>query len=113
MTIKKRGKDGICSSEFYVDGQAYRFSFNGKKGMPLITNKKEALEYEVLLRRKIRAGTFTQDSPLQNFSKFYADVFMAYSKQHKSDKAQMFDEYYGTYLLDEFGKRRLSQITPV
>jgi hypothetical protein len=39
MTIKQRGKEKICSSEFTVDKQTYRFSFNGKKGMPLITTK--------------------------------------------------------------------------
>jgi integrase len=95
-----------------LDGEVYRFSFNGKKGMPLITKKPEAKEHEVVLKRQIRAGTYIEDSPVQNFAQFYAEVFMAYSKRHKSEKAQMFDEYYGTHLLEEFGKRRLSQITP-
>ncbi len=46
MTIKQRGKDKICSAEFYVDNKPYRFSFNGKKGMPLIISKKDAREKE-------------------------------------------------------------------
>jgi hypothetical protein len=112
MTIKERGKNNIYSSEFYLDGEVYRFSFNGKKGMPLITKRQEAKEYEVVLKRQIRAGTYIEDSPVQNFANFYEEVFMAYSKLHKSEKARMFDEYYGMHLLEEFGRRRLSQITP-
>ena len=31
MTIRQRGKEGICSSEFWVEGEFYQFTFNGKK----------------------------------------------------------------------------------
>jgi len=112
MTIKQRGKDKICSSEFYIDGQAYRFSFNGKKGQPLITSKREAREREIELKKQIRAGTFIEETPLQNFMRFFDEVFMDYSRNHKSEKAKAFDEYYGEHLKSEFGQKKLMQITP-
>jgi integrase len=112
MTIRQRGKEKICMSEFHLDNQVYRFSFNGKKGMPLITSKKEAKSYESELKLQMKAGTFVSESPMQNFSKFYNEVFMDFSKHHKSDKGHVFDEYYGRSLLAEFGTKKLSQITP-
>lgn len=112
MTIYHYGKEKICQSVFYLEKQLYVFSFNGKKGMPFITDKKLAREYEVDLKRQLRSGTFITDSPMQVFGKFYKDAFMDYSKHHKSQETQMFDEYYGRSLLREFGGLRFSQITP-
>jgi integrase len=112
MTISKRGKEGICSVVFQLEGQTYCFTFNGKKGMPLITDKRLAKEKEVELKKQIRMGTFLQDSPVQNFGRFYKEVFMHYSKDYKSELGQDFDEYYGKRLIEEFGQLRFSQITP-
>jgi len=42
MTIRQRGKEDICSSEFWIDGEFHQFTFNGKKGLPLITSKRQA-----------------------------------------------------------------------
>lgn len=111
MTISKRGKEGICSSVFHIENQVYCFSFNGKHGMPLITDKRKAREYEVELKKQIRQGTFMQESPVQNFGRFYIEVFMDYSKKYKSELGQEFDDYYGKRLIEEFGKLKLSQIT--
>ena len=112
MTVSKRGKEGICSVVFQVEGQTYCFRFNGKKGMPLITDKRLAKEKEVELKKQIRMGTFLQESPVQNFGRFYKEVFMDYSKDYKSDLGQDFDEYYGKRLIEEFGHLKFSQITP-
>ena len=112
MTIKQRGRSKICSSAFQMDGQDFFFAFNGKKGMPLITNKSEAKVYEAKLKTELQAGTFIADSPLQNFARFYEEVFMDYSRQHKVKKAQMFDSYYGEMLIAEFGKLKLYQVKP-
>jgi integrase len=112
MTVKKRGKEGICSVEFQLEGQSYCFSFNGKKGMPLIIDKRLAKEKEVELKKQIRLGTFAQESPVQNFGRFYKEVFMHYSKDYKSELGQDFDEYYGKRLIEEFGHLKFSQITP-
>jgi len=80
--------------------------------MPLITDKREAREYEHQLKRQLKAGTFIANSPIQNFGRFYRDVFIAYGREHKSEQAQLFDEYYGQSLIAEFGELRFSQITP-
>jgi integrase len=79
---------------------------------PSLTQKRKPSAKETTRASGPLLWTYIEDSPVQNFAKFYEEVFTAYSKRHKSEKAQMFDEYYGTHLLDEFGKRRLSQITP-
>jgi integrase len=111
MTISKRGKEGICSTVFHLENQAHCFSFNGKKGMPLITDKRKAREFEIELKKQIRNGTFMQESPVQNFSRFYTEIFMDYSKQYKSELGREFDAYYGKRLIEVFGHLKLSQIT--
>lgn len=112
MTISKRGKEGICSTVFHLENQVYAFSFNGKKGMPLITDKRKAREYEIELKKQIRSGTFMQESPVQNFGRFYDEIFMDNSRKYKSELSVEFDDYYGKRLKEEFGHLKLSQITP-
>lgn len=112
MTIRQRGKQGICEAQFWIEGDFYQFTFNGKKGMPLITSKKEAKEKENDLKREIRTGTFLKDSDLKNFGKFFNEIYMDYSRKHKTPLATEFDEQYGRRLLDKFGKKTLLQITP-
>lgn len=112
MTIRQRGKEGICESQFWIDGEFHQFTFNGKKGMPLITSKKQAREYEDDLKRQIRTGTFLKDSDLKNFAKFFNEIYMDYSRKHKTPLATEFDEQYGRRLLEKFGKKTLLQITP-
>lgn len=70
MTNRQRGKEGICESQFWVDGTFYQFTFNGKSGRPLITSKKQAREKEYELKREIRLGTNHKDSELKNFARF-------------------------------------------
>jgi integrase/recombinase XerD len=112
MTIRQRGKEGICESQFWMDGEFYQFTFNGKKGMPLITSKRQAKEKEDDLKREIRTGTFLKDSALKNFAKFFDEIYMDYSRKHKTPLASEFDEQYGRRLLEKFGKKTLLQITP-
>ncbi|MFN2455492.1 MAG: tyrosine-type recombinase/integrase [Pyrinomonadaceae bacterium] len=80
--------------------------------MPLITSKKQAREYEDDLKRQIRTGTFLKDSELKNFAKCFNEIYMDYSRNHKSTLGTEFDEQYGKRLLEEFGKKTLLQITP-
>jgi integrase len=112
MTIRQRGREGICESQFWIDGEFYQFTFNGKKGMPSITTKRQARGYEDDLKRLIRMGTFLKDSDLKNFAKFFDEIYLDYSRKHKTPLATEFDEHYGKRLLDEFGKKTLIQITP-
>lgn len=113
MTIRKRkGADGYCVSAFTLDGTYYWFPFDGKKGLPFITDEEEAKEYENKLKKELRAGVFVKHSPLRNFTKFYQEVFLKNSRESKSTLAQCFDEYYGEILLEEFGRKDLGDITP-
>ncbi|HKP37584.1 MAG TPA: tyrosine-type recombinase/integrase [Pyrinomonadaceae bacterium] len=112
MTIRQRGKEGICESQFWVDGTFYQFTFNGKNDRPLITSKKKAREKEYELKREIRMGTNLKDSELKNFAKFFDEIYMDYSRKHKEALSSAFDEQFGKRLVEEFGNKSLSQITP-
>lgn len=112
MTIRQRGREGICESQFWVDGTFYQFTFNGKSGRPLITSKKQAREKEYELKREIRLGTNHKDSELKNFAKFYDQIYMDYSRKHKTATSTAFDQQFGKRLVEEFGAKTLSQITP-
>ncbi len=112
MTIRQRSSGGFCSAQFWIEGELYQFTFNGKKGMPLITSKKEAKEYEIDLKRQIKTGTLLKDSDLKNFAKFFDEIYMDYSRKHKVPLAVEFDEFNGKRLVDEFGAKTLTQISP-
>src|SRR6266496_2213801 len=112
MTIRQRGKEGICESQFWVDGTFYQFTFNGKSGRPLITSKKDAREKEYELKREIRLGTNHKDSELKNFARFFDGIFMDYSRRHKTAISIAFDEQFGKRLVEEFRNKTLNQITP-
>jgi site-specific recombinase XerD len=112
MTIRQRGKEGICESQFWIDGTFYQFTFNGKDDRPLITSKKKAKEQEYELKREIRMGTILKDSELKNFAKFFDQIYMDYSRKHKTAVSTAFDEQFGKRLVEEFGNKTLNQITP-
>ena len=112
MTIRQRGKEGICESQFWVDGTFYQFTFNGKNDRPLITSKKKAREKEYELKREIRMGTNLKDTELKNFAEFFDQIYMDYSRKHKEALSSAFDEQFGKRLIEEFGNTSLSQITP-
>src|ERR1041385_3729142 len=111
MTIRRRGQQGICESQFWLDRVFYQFTFNGKKGQPLITSKKEAREKEYELKREIRQGTNHKESELNNFAKFFDQIYMDYFRKHKQPLSTDFDEQYGKRLIVEFGHKTLNQIT--
>src|SRR5687767_2361739 len=112
MTIRQRGKEGICESQFWIDGNFYQFTFNGKNDRPLITSKKQAREKEYELKREIRMGTILRDSELKNFARFFDEIYMDYSRKHKEPLSTAFDQQFGKRLVEEFGQRSLNQITP-
>lgn len=112
MSVRQRGKNTVCVLNFNIEGQYYTFTLNGKKGMPLITSKREARDYEAELKRQIKTGRFLADTELKNFGKFFNEIYLDYSKQHKSKLANEFDEYHGEMLLKAFGNKNLNQITP-
>ena len=80
MIIRQRGSEGICESQFWIDRDFYQFTFNGKKGMPLITTKRQARDKEDDLKRQVRIGTFLKDSELKNFNKFFNEIYLQSSR---------------------------------
>lgn len=112
MTIRQRGKDAPCSAQFQLEGRTYCFTFNGKKGMPIITSRREAREYEHELLRQLKTGTMLQHTELKNFARFFNEIYLGYSRAHKSELAQQFDTIYGKRLVDAFGDKTLQQISP-
>jgi hypothetical protein len=93
MTIRQRGKEGICESQFWIDGTFYQFTFNGKDDRPLITSKKKAKEQEYELKREIRMGTILKDSELKNFAKFFDQIYMDLFR-NKNGSLYRFDEQF-------------------
>lgn len=67
--------------------------------MPLIILKRQAREYENDLKRQIKTGAFLKDSDLKNFAKFFNEIYMDYSRKHKTPLSTQFDKYYGKRLL--------------
>src|SRR4030095_5942271 len=112
MTIRQRSSGGFCSAQFWIYGQVYQFTFNGKKGMPQLTSKKEARDFEAELKRKVKTGTLLKDADLKNFEKFFEEIYMDYSRKHKVPLSVDFDEFHGRYLVSEFGAKTLTQISP-
>src|SRR5260370_6824421 len=112
MTIRQRGKEGICESQFWIDGTFYQFTFNGKNERPLITSKKQAREKDDELKREIRMGTILRDFQVKNFARCFDEIYMDYSRKHKTPVSIAFDEQFGKRLVENFGNRTLNQITP-
>src|SRR5260370_38956826 len=105
MTIRQRGKEGICESQFWIDGTFYQFTFNGKNERPLITSKKQAREKEYELKREIRMGTILRDSELKNFARFFDEIYMDDSRKHKRPATIALDEQFGKRLVENFVSR--------
>jgi integrase len=57
-------------------------------------------------------GTILKDSELKNFAKFFDQIYMDYSRKHKTAVSTAFDEQFGKRLVEEFGNKTLNQITP-
>jgi integrase/recombinase XerD len=60
----------------------------------------------------LKAGTFLKDSDLKSFAKFFNEIYLDYSRKHKTPLATELDEHYGKRLQEEFGKKTLAQVTP-
>ncbi len=81
--IRKRGK--LFGFEFMEGGKRYFGTFNGRDDLPLAHTKREATDYESTIRLQVRAGKYGRDSEIENFGRFFDQVYMAYSKEHKAD----------------------------
>ena len=52
-------------------------------------------------------GTILKDSELKNFAKFFDQIYMDYSRKHKTAVSTAFDEQFGKRLVEEFGNKTL------
>jgi integrase len=93
------------------NGQRYSGTFSGKDGIAYAATKQEARDCESQIRIQVRAGTFGKEVGLEDFGKFFDDVFMIYSKGHK--ESWRHDEFRGEVLKKFFKGKSFSQITPM
>jgi len=92
MYIRKRGQ--FYHYEFFVNGNRYAGSFNGKNGAKTAANKKEATEFAYQERRKVLDGTFRDEmerEELKDFVTFVDKVYLPFAREHHSSSTH--DEF--------------------
>jgi hypothetical protein len=81
MYIRKRGQ--FYHYEFFVNGERYAGSFNGKNGAKTAANKKEATEFAYQERRKVLDGSFRDEmerEELKDFVTFVDKVYLPFAR---------------------------------
>src|SRR5215207_202270 len=109
MTVRKRGK--YCSYEFWVKGERYTGTFNGKDGR-IVTEKREARIYEAIELRKVLDGTYHSEhdrEELKDFSTFVDKVDLPFANENHSGYGH--DVYRTDVLKQVFGGKRFDEIT--
>jgi integrase len=109
MSIRKRGR--FYDFEFMEDGRRYSGTLNGRDGTPYAGSKQEARDHESEIRIQVPTGTYGKEVGLTDFGKFFDDVYMKYSKEHKASWKH--DEYRGKVFKKFFQGKTFSQITPM
>lgn len=111
MAVRERG--AYIAYEFWLDGQYYSGTFNGKKGMPLCTNKREARDKVAVLRQKIREGNGPnrKREELKDFTTFVDRVFLPFAKEHHASYRH--DEFRCATLKKHFAGKKFEEITPM
>jgi integrase len=109
--IRKRGR--YYHFEVWLDGERKAFgAFNGKDGIPLAKDKREAMDFEGRIRQAIIAGTYRKGEDrdgLKYFAAFVDKVYLPFAREHHSSPAH--DEFRCIVLKDYFKGKRFSDIT--
>lgn len=109
--IRKRGK--YYHFEIWLDGERKAFgAFNGKDGLPLARDKREAMDFEGQIRQEVIAGTYRRGEDregLKYFAAFVDKVYLPFAREHHASPAH--DEFRCAMLKAYFAGRRLDQIT--
>jgi integrase len=109
--IRKRGK--YYHFEIWLGGERRAYgSFNGKDGLPLAKDKREARDFEGQIRQQVIEGTWRQGEDrdsLKDFATFVDRVYLPYARANHACPAH--DEFRSRTLKDYFGGRNLSRIT--
>ena len=109
MYIRKRGQ--FYHYEFFVNGNRYAESFNGKNGAKTATNKKEACEFAYQERRKVLDGTFRDEmerEELKDFATFVDKVYLPFAREHHSSSTH--DEFRCEVLKEYFKTKRFESL---
>jgi len=110
MYIRKRGQ--FYHYEFFVNGNRYAGSFNGKNGAKTAANKKEATEFAYQERRKVLDGTFRDEmerEELKDFVTFVDKVYLPFAREHHSSSTH--DEFRCEVMKEYFKTKRFDDIT--
>jgi len=110
MYIRKRGQ--FYHYEFFVNGNRYAGSFNGKNGAKTAANKKEATEFAYQERRKVLDGTFRDEmerEELKDFVTFVDKVYLPFAREHHSSSTH--DEFRCEVMKEYFKAKRFDEIT--
>ena len=110
MYIRKRGQ--FYHYEFFVNGNRYAGSFNGKNGAKTAANKKEATEFAYQERRKVLDGTFRDEmerEELKDFATFVDKVYLPFAREHHSSSTH--DEFRCEVMKEYFEAKRFDEIT--
>lgn len=109
--IRKRGR--YYHFEIWIDGERRAFgAFNGKDGLPLANDKREARDFEGRIRQEVIAGTYRRGEDrdeLKLFPVFVDKVYLPFAREHHSSPAH--DEFRCAVLKEYFAGRRFDQIT--
>lgn len=109
--IRKRGK--YYHFEIWLNGERKAYgSFNGKEGLPLAKDKREARDFEGQIRQQVLSGTYRQGEDreeLRDFATFVDKIYLPFAREHHASPAH--DEFRSRTLKDYFAGKRLSEIT--
>jgi len=110
MAVRERG--AYIAYEFWLDGQYYSGTFNGKKGMPLCTNKREARDKVAVLRQKIREGNGPnrKREELKDFATFVDRIYLPFAERNHSSPRHA--EFRCEVLKKHFAGKKFDEITP-
>jgi integrase len=109
--IRKRGR--YYHFEIWLGGERKAYgSFNGKDGLPLAKDKREARDFEGQIRRQVIDGTWRQGEDrdsLKDFATFVDKVYLPYAHANHAEPAH--DEFRSQTLKEYFSGKRLNEIT--
>jgi integrase len=109
--IRKRGK--YYHFEVWLGGERRAYgSFNGKDGLPLAKDKREARDFEGRIRQQVIEGMWRQGQDrdsLKDFATFVDKVYLPYARANHASLAH--DEFRSRTLKDYFAGRGLGEIT--
>jgi hypothetical protein len=111
MPVRKRGK--FYAFEFWLDGQYYSGTFNGKKGFPVCTDLRQAKDLVAIERQKIREGKRPdrRREELKDFATFVDRIYLPFAKGNHASYRHA--EFRCEMLKKHFAGKRFNEITPM